>query len=118
MYNEQIISTMKIKLFTTAFLALFAIAFLSEVSAQATPNVSRKQVQQHKQIRKGAKSGELTKAEIIRLKKQQKNIQYNKKVAKADGKVTPKERAVIRSKQRAASRNIRRQSNDAQTRRR
>lgn len=117
MYNEQTILEMKIKLFITAtFFALLSFAFTSTVSAQATPKVTKTQVQQQKRIFHGAKSGELTKAEAIRLQKQQKRVNKHKKAVKADGVVTRRERKMVRKHQKAASHNIYRQKNDAQRR--
>jgi len=105
---------MKIKAF---FIALFAIAFSLNTQAQtATPNITKHQLNQQKRIKQGVKSGELTKKEHLKLKRQQVNIQKTKRAAKADGKVTRKERAVIKTKQKAASRNVYRKKHNARSR--
>ncbi|MEL6673438.1 MAG: hypothetical protein AAFR61_14635 [Bacteroidota bacterium] len=95
-----------------------ALSFLFSFSAmaQSTPVVKRSQIKQQKRIYQGVAQGELTKKETIRLQKQQRNIQRTKRVAKRDGVVTPKEKAVIRHKQARASRNIYRQKHDGQKR--
>ncbi|PHN06857.1 hypothetical protein CRP01_10580 [Flavilitoribacter nigricans DSM 23189 = NBRC 102662] len=78
-------------------------------SAQtATPKVADRQVNQQKRIIKGAKDGEVSKKEAVRLERQQKRINRSKKRAKADGEVTKKERAKLHARQNKASRNIKR----------
>ena len=74
------------------------------------------QTNQKQRIAQGVKSGELTKKETKNLVRQQRNIRRTKKVAKSDGVVTKKERAVINGKQRAANRNIRRKKNNGRKR--
>ena len=105
---------MKIKMLIIGMF-LFGFAFSSQ--AQTTQKkVVKTQVKQHQPIKHGVKSGELTRAEATRLKKQQSNIQRTKKAAKADGVVTRKERAVIKAKQTKASKNIYRKKHNAQDR--
>jgi len=74
------------------------------------------QANQNKRIKQGVQSGELTKKETKQLRRQQRDIRRTKKAAKADGKVTKKEKAIINSKQKAASRNIRRKKNNERDR--
>ena len=85
-------------------------------SAQTTPRVAKKQVKQSVRIAEGVASGELTRHEAKQLKRQQKHIQVEKRIAKADGVVTRKERAHIRHDQRVANRSIYRQKHDNQSR--
>lgn len=75
-------------------------------SAQSTPRVSKKQINQQIRIAEGTQSGDLTKREATQLQNQQLRIQNSKEIAKSDGVVTRKERAVIRKQQMHASRNI------------
>lgn len=95
---------MKIKMIIIGMF-LCGFAFTSQAQT-AQKKVVKTQVKQHQRIKQGVKSGELTRAEATRLKKQQANIQRTKKAAKADGIVTRKEKAVIRTKQAKASKNI------------
>jgi DNA-binding transcriptional regulator of glucitol operon len=88
---------------------LFAIiAFLGTVTfAQTqTAQVNKTQKRQAERIKQGAKSGELTKKETKVLVNEQKNIQKEKKMAKADGIVTPAEKKVIKKDQAKASKDI------------
>ena len=71
-----------------------------------TPVIKDRQMNQRARIRQGVRSGELTKGEARKLRGEQKTIQAEKQMAKADGKVTPAERAKIRQDQNKASRDI------------
>lgn len=70
--------------------------------------INKNQAVQQQKIAQGVKSGELTKKEATKLRSQQKEIAKTKQIAKSDGVVTKKERAVIHQKQKAANRNINR----------
>ena len=101
---------MKIKL---AIIGMFLVGFTFTIQAQTTKKkVVKTQLKQQKRIKHGVKNGELTKGETIRLKKQQANIQRTKRKAAADGVVTRKEKAVIKSKQTKASKNIARKKHN------
>lgn len=72
----------------------------------ATPGINKTQKQQGVRIHQGIKTGELTKREAYSLRKQQVHIQREKKFAKIDGVVTPRERKHIQHDQKRASKNI------------
>lgn len=94
-------------------LLLFCLGFAFTTSAQtATPKVNKRQVNQKKRTVQGVKTGELTKGEVAQIRKQQKSIDRTEKRAKADGKVTLKERAIIQKRQNNASKNIARKKNN------
>jgi len=98
-------------------IAIMGSATFTSVSAQtATPRATKTQIKQKKKIKQGVKSGELTKRETKQLAKQQRHIANVKRDAKSDGKVTRKERAVIRNKQQNAAKNIYIQKHDRQKR--
>ena len=71
-----------------------------------TPRVTHRQINQHARIKQGVKSGELTKGETRRLEGEQAKIQYDKKEANSDGKITPQERKHLQREQNKASRDI------------
>jgi len=71
-----------------------------------TPKINKTQKHQVERIKDGAKSGELTKKETKALVNEQKQIQKEKKMAKADGVVTPAEKKVIKQDQAKASKDI------------
>ena len=90
---------------------------LSVFSQDKSRSVVKRQVNQSIRIRQGIVAGELTRVESRRLILEQRQVKVMKVVAKADGVVTRKERAVIITKQNQASRHIYRQKHDGQSRR-
>ncbi len=90
---------MKLKIATAAIIMAFSI---SSANAQAHKTAQY----QHQRIRQGFKSGELTKAEAVNLRNDQKNIRHEAKEAKADGIVNKEERKDIRQDQKQESRKI------------
>lgn len=106
---------MKIQNLLFVFIALFS--FVLTTNAQTTKKaVVTKQVKQDARINQGLRSGELTRVEAKKLKQQQRDINRTKRAAKADGKVTAKEKAVIKHKQNHASANIARKKNNQKSR--
>lgn len=75
-----------------------------------------KQIRQHKRIKQGVKSGEITRAEAVNLRNGQREIRQEKREARADGVVTPAEKQEIRQDQRKESRKIFRKKHNARTR--
>lgn len=59
----------------------------------ATPRVDRREARQHARIHQGVRSGELTRAEARALRAGQRHVQRLERRAKADGRVTVRERA-------------------------
>jgi hypothetical protein len=80
----------------------------------ATPRIDQREANQEKRIQQGVKSGQLTGRETARLQGEQARIERAEARAKADGKVTPKERERIAQMQNKASRDIYREKHDAQ----
>lgn len=93
---------------------IFVVCATGFAQAQkaATPNVSKRQIHQKQRIQDGIKNGDLTKSEVVNLSKQQARIIVAKKRAKADGKVTPKERIQLSVLQQKANNNIQRKKNN------
>jgi phage protein D len=102
---------MKKLILAGCFLIAFTIAH-----AQQTPGVDTRQQQQRTRIREGVASGELNRGEAAKLRAEQRHIRRAECRAKADGKVTPTERAKLHRKQNRAGRDIRRQKHDQQER--
>jgi hypothetical protein len=96
--------------------ALFVCGFAIASNAQSTPVVDQREANQKERIKDGVKSGELNKAEAHRLRKNQRNIKQAEAKAKADGVVTPAERAKLDKKQDNASKRIAKQKHDKQDR--
>jgi hypothetical protein len=97
---------------------LLSLTTLSSFAAgePATTRVDARQARQEHRIDQGIASGELTKKEAARLNAQQARIDTAENRAQADGKVSAKERARLEARQDRASRQIRHQKHDAQTR--
>jgi hypothetical protein len=104
------------KLIIVSVALLIATIASNNTFAQATPKVHAHQVHQKERIKEGVQSGELNRKEATRLRAEQAKIQAEKKVAKADGVVTPAERQVIKQDQKKASKHIYNQKHDAQVR--
>jgi len=85
------------------------------INAQA-PGIRHQQIREQKRIHHGVRSGVLTRKEAVRLQMQQARIRHDKRCAKADGVITPGERAYIKHDQTRASRNIYHQKHDGQNR--
>lgn len=98
---------------TLLFTSSLAIAQTTPASP-ATPVINQRQANQHQRIKNGERSGQLTSAESRRLKMREGKIRRDKKMAKADGVVTPQEKAKIKHEQRRTSRAIYKQKHDAQ----
>lgn len=89
-----------------AILIILGASYTAVLAQTATPSINKTQKKQQIRIHQGIKSGELTRGEVRKLENQQKAIQRDKKIAKADGVVTPRERKHIRKEQNRASNNI------------
>lgn len=81
-----------------------------------TPRVDRRERNQQRRIRRGVRSGELTHREARRLERQQAVTHAEEAAAKADGKVTKRERRHLNRRENRTSRHIYRQKHDNQKR--
>jgi hypothetical protein len=98
--------------------SLTAVTFAQDSTAGTkTPGIRHRQKNQQRRVGQGVRSGELKAGETIRLEKEQREIQQDKKEAKADGTVTAQERKEIRHDQNQASRHIYRAKHNNRSRR-
>ena len=93
----------------TLALSGFALAATAQT---ATPVVNTKQKTQRVRIAHGVANGSLTRREAKALKMEQRHIRRVERRAKADGVVTPRERARLARKQKIAGRHITRGKNN------
>jgi CRISPR/Cas system-associated endoribonuclease Cas2 len=116
---------MSMKTMVTAGFALIMLAgsvgvalAADDVNQSGThdPKVNVRQARQHGRIQQGVHSGELTKAEAHGLRQEQRAIRTEEKAYKADGKLTKAERKDLHQDQNQASRDIKEQKHDEQTR--
>jgi hypothetical protein len=103
------------KLLLLGFILVVSSTTLVKAQEGVKSNSAR-QVTQQARIADGVNDKQLTRHETARLEREQRKIQIEKKMAKADGTVTPKEKRFLRHEQNRASRDIKRQKNDGQTR--
>lgn len=85
---------------------IFSAILMALVINNADAQTVRRARNQHQRIQQGVRSGELTRAEAVNLRTDQKEIRQEVKEAKADGVVTPDERKEVRQDQRQESRKI------------
>lgn len=95
-------------------LAVLCAALALPAAAQiATPRVDQRQENQGARIQQGVQSGALNGKEAARLESGQARVQAQEAKAKADGKVTPKEKARLARAQNKQGRKITKQKHDA-----
>jgi uncharacterized membrane protein YebE (DUF533 family) len=92
-----------------------AVASIAVIAKPVTPVVDQRQAHQEKRINRGVASGDLTARETYHLGKQQAHVAAAENSAKADGKVSNKERRRLHHLQDRTSKNIHHQKHDAQT---
>lgn len=72
---------------------VLAVSIASVASANdQTPRVDRREARQQYRIGQGVGSGQLTRGEARRLERGERHIRRMERWAKADGRVTPRER--------------------------
>ena len=101
-------------------LSFAATLLLAPVSIHAegtrTPVVNRRERRQRRRIRRGVKSGQLTKDEAKGLRKEETQIRQEKREMKSDGNVTPEERKQLNQDLNKTSHDIYQEKHDAETR--
>ena len=107
---------------TVAFLAVMGALSLPAMAQSTTTTdgtkttgINHRQREQQHRIGQGVQSGQLTAGETRRLERQQRHIQATKRKDKADGTVTPQEKAQLTREQNRASRHIYRAKHNART---
>ena len=107
---------MKRKSVAAALLTLaFAAAPAWAQSSTDTPRIDKREANQTERIEHGLNSGALTPGETASLDRGQARIQAAEAAAKADGKVTKRERLALTRAQNHQSRKIKRLKHNART---
>ncbi|WP_028104684.1 hypothetical protein [Pseudoduganella violaceinigra] len=102
---------------TTKLLAAVLVsAFVLPAFAQSTPNLDKREDRQQGRIAQGIESGQLTAKEASHLEAREAKLANDEAAAKADGKVTRKERRKLQREANRDSAAIHRQKHDKQTR--
>lgn len=100
------------RLLVAPLLTLFFTA--GALAQEKTPNLDKREKRQEKRIEQGVKSGELNKRETARLEARESKLRADEAKAKADGKVTTKERAKLQHEANKTSRHNYGQKHDKQ----
>ena len=104
----------------TAMMLLLAsvmAGFAAIASANTdTPRIDRREWRQHVRIHQGVRSGELTRGEAMRLRAGERHIGRMEYRAKADGRMTPRERVRINRAESRESRAIWRMKHNGRVR--
>ncbi len=99
---KKILSVMTV----ICFSMIFSIPAFAQDPNPKTPVVRKRQQNQHKRVRQGVKSGEVTQGEAKRIQNNQSELNQDKKEAKSDGVVTGAERRELHREQNKNSRQI------------
>lgn len=91
------------------------VALIALPTFAGTPNLDRREARQQQRIANGIESGQLNAREAARLERGEARLDRNEARAKADGVVTPRERAALHHEANNMSKRIYRQKHDAQT---
>ena len=75
-------------------------------AATATPRIDRREARQHARIHQGVRSGQLSRGEARSLRAGQRHVRRMELRAKADGRVTARERMRLDRAQNRQSRHI------------
>ncbi len=103
------------KVALVAGIALFTtFSAFAQAPAPTTPRLDQRQATQEQRIQQGVQSGQLTTQEAARLEKGQARVDRMEDKAKADGKVTEKERKRLQHAENVQSRHIKREKHDRQ----
>lgn len=102
---------MKLKTAIAAAIAAIAVPVFAQT---ATPGIDKRQASQEARIQQGVQSGALTAKEADRLEKGQEHVQKLEDKAKADGRVTARERERLQHAEDVQSRHIAREKHDRQ----
>jgi len=89
---------------------------LASTASADTPVLDQRQQNQAQRIGQGVRSGELTRPETRRLVRGQRELRQDERMARSDGVVTARERAMLGREADQQGRRIHRQKHDAQDR--
>jgi hypothetical protein len=106
---------MKITIFGGVLAAALAITSIADAQTH-TPVINHKQIRQERRINQGVRDKELTRNETRSLRHGERKLQMDKRMAKADGRVTPAERRRLRREENHMSRAIYRAKHNGRVR--
>jgi hypothetical protein len=95
---------------------LLGLAVCATPALAAGKSINKVEHKEQQRIRQGIRSGELTRPEARRLEAEQARIRVNERFARADGKLTMRERERLNRELHRASHDIYQQKHDNQDR--
>jgi hypothetical protein len=98
------------------FVAALFVLGASVVSMAGPHGINKREYQEQRRINQGIRSGELTRREAERLEAGMARIRTDERFARADGTVTPRERARLQRELNRESQGIYHQKHDGQDR--
>lgn len=98
------------------FFAVVFVLVASATSMAGPRGINKREYREQQRINQGIRSGELTRHEAARLQAGLARIRIHERFARADGNITPRERARLERELSRESRAIYRQKHDAQER--
>jgi hypothetical protein len=96
--------------------ALAAGCAWNALAAERDPGVNHRQHRQEQRIEQGVRSGELTRLEAKKLRKEERAIRQEARAFKSDGKLTRAERKDLHRASSQASKDIYREKHDDEKR--
>lgn len=107
---------MKINIFGGLLVAALTITSLTNAQDR-TPVINARQHNQEHRINNGIRSGQLNRNETRHLRNDERRISAEKRIAKASGHVTPRQRTMLRHQENRTSRAIYRDKHNNRVRR-
>ncbi len=106
---------MSIKILGGLLIVMLTITSVANAQTR-TPVIDRREMRQERRINQGVRSGELTRSEARHLRADERKLNRDKRLAKADGVVTRAERAHLRREENRISRAIYRDKHNGRLR--
>jgi len=96
---------MKIKIFGGIMVALLAITSMAQAQTR-TPVVNHRERVQERRIHQGVRSGALTRNEVRHMQMRERKLNRDRRMARADGRVSVAERRHLRREENRTSRAV------------
>jgi len=106
---------MKIKILGGVLVAALALTSVAQAQTH-TPVINHREHRQERRINQGVRNGELTRNEASHLRTREAKLNHDKRMARADGRVTVAERRHLRREENRTSRAIYRKKHNGRLR--
>ncbi|MBS7564520.1 hypothetical protein KHS38_08885 [Mucilaginibacter sp. Bleaf8] len=102
---------MKAKILGSLLVAIVAVTSIAKAQSRV-PYIKYRERVQDERIHYGVRTGELTRHEAVALRRQEMKLDRDRRIALADGRITPHERRYLQREANKLSYNIHRSTND------